>query len=422
MNLEFFKKNYHITTFILLYFSIILGFILGENTTLGPKNDFFHTLKQVEFFEQDFKFTFFNYDKLEYPTRISPVFILTIFTLKKIFINLDLVRFILLNVILLNQILFYQSLKLIFYKKIGIDKKLLFLLSCVIYLSPSFRANAIWPESAMLGLLFFNTSLYFFLKFNENRDRILFLSLNIFFLAIAAYIRPSFAVFSIFFLFYITFFIKNFKNIIFAIFLNFVLATPAFYYLFILKIFFISSGVAGNELDFNYLAKIPVILSIIIFHAIPILYFKNFFLKNILTKENFFIIVFSVIFSLILITNFNYRIDLTGGGFFLHLSNFLFKNNYLFLCMIVFFVFFSLQLIRLDYKQNLLIFVILILMVPQFSVYHKYYDPLLIILFFTIFNIGINKNYFSKNNLIFLYMFNFIYLMLTFLNSYYIKF
>ena len=422
MNLEFFKKNYHITTFILLYFSIILGFILGENTTLGPKNDFFHTLKQVEFFEQDFKFTFFNYDKLEYPTRISPVFILTIFTLKKIFINLDLVRFILLNIILLNQILFYQSLKLIFYKKIGIDKKLLFLLSCVIYLSPSFRANAIWPESAMLGLLFFNISLYFFLKFNENRDRILFLSLNIFFLAIAAYIRPSFAVFSIFFLFYITFFIKNFKYIIFAILLNFVLATPAFYYLFILKIFFISSGVAGNELDFNYLAKIPVILSIIIFHAIPILYFKNFFLKNILTKENFFIIVFSVIFSLILITNFNYRIDFTGGGFFLHLSNFLFKNNYLFLVMIVFFVFFSLQLIKLDYKQNLLIFIILIFMVPQFSIYHKYYDPLLIILFFTIFNLGININYFSKNNLIFLYMFNFIYFMLTFVNSYYIKF
>ena len=422
MNLEFIKKNYHITTFILLYFSIILGFILGENTTLGPKYDFFYALKQLEFFERDFKFTFFNYDKIDSPTRISPVFILIIFTLKKIFINLDLVRFILLNIILLNQILFYQSLKLIFYKKIGIDKKLLFLLSCVIFLSPSFRANAIWPESAMLGLLFFNISIYFFLRFIENRERLLFLSLNIFFLAVASYIRPSFAVFSIFFLFYITFFIKNFKNVIFAIFLNFVLSTPALYYLFILKIFFISSGVAGNELDFDYLAKIPIILSIIIFHTIPILYFKNFFLKNILTKEDFFIIIFSLIFSLILITNFNYRIDLTGGGFFLHLSNFLFKNNYLFLCMIVFFVFFSLQLIKLDYKQNLLIFVILILMVPQFSVYHKYYDPLLIILFFTIFNIGINKNYFSKNNLIFLYMFNFIYFMLTFINSYYIKF
>ena len=422
MSLEFIKKNYHITTFILLYFSIILGFILGENTTLGPKYDFFYALKQLKFFEQDFKFTFFNYDKIEFPTRISPVFILIIFTLKKIFIDLDLVRFILLNIILLNQILFYQALKLIFYKKIGIDKKILFLLSCVLFLSPSFRANAIWPESAMLGLLFFNISLYFFLRFNENRDRLLFLGLNIFFLAIAAYIRPSFAVFSIFFLFYITFYIKNFKNIIFTIFLNLIFATPAFYYLFVLKIFFISSGVEGNELDFNYLAKIPIILSIIIFHAIPILYFKNFFLNNILSKENFFIIVFSVIIALILIINFNYRIDFTGGGFFLHLSNFLFKSDYLFLAMIVFFVFFSLRLIKLDYKQNLLLFIILILMVPQFSVYHKYYDPLLIILFFTMFNLEINENYFLKNNLIFLYMFNFIYFMLTFINSYYIKF
>ena len=46
MNLEFIKKNYHITTFILLYFSIILGFIFGENTTLGPKFDFFNVLKK----------------------------------------------------------------------------------------------------------------------------------------------------------------------------------------------------------------------------------------------------------------------------------------------------------------------------------------------------------------------------------------
>ena len=166
----------------------------------------------------------------------------------------------------------------------------------------------------------------------------------------------------------------------------------------------------------------PVILSIIIFHAIPILYYKNFFLKNIITKENFYIIFFSAIIAIILIINFNYRIDFTGGGFFLHLSNFLFKNNYLFLAMIGFFVFFSLKLIKIDFKQNLLLFIILILMVPQFSVYHKYYDPLLIILFFTTFNLGINKSYFSKNNLIILYIFNFIYFMLTFVNSYYIKF
>jgi len=53
-----YKKNYHITTFILLYFSIILGFIFDENTTLGPKFDFFNVLKLLAFFEESFKFTF----------------------------------------------------------------------------------------------------------------------------------------------------------------------------------------------------------------------------------------------------------------------------------------------------------------------------------------------------------------------------
>ena len=61
MNTEFIKKNYHISTFILLYFSLILGFFLGENTTLGPKFDFNHALKQVELFERDFLYTFFSY-------------------------------------------------------------------------------------------------------------------------------------------------------------------------------------------------------------------------------------------------------------------------------------------------------------------------------------------------------------------------
>ena len=68
MNSEFIKKNYHISTFILLYFSLILGFLLGENTTLGPKLDFNHALKQVELFERDFLYTFFHIKHLKIGT------------------------------------------------------------------------------------------------------------------------------------------------------------------------------------------------------------------------------------------------------------------------------------------------------------------------------------------------------------------
>ena len=180
MNNYFIKKNYHIITFIFLYFSIIFGFILGENTTLGPENDFNHALKQVFLFEKNFLHTFLNYDILEFHTRISPIFIMIIFFFKKIFIDIDLVRFIILNFLILNQIYFYKCLKLFFFRNFRVDKKYLFFLSCIIFLSPSFRSNIIWPESAMFGLLFFLISVYYFLKFKINLG-INYVYLNIFF-------------------------------------------------------------------------------------------------------------------------------------------------------------------------------------------------------------------------------------------------
>ena len=422
MNFEFIKKNYHITTFILLYFSLILGFFLGENTTLGPKFDFNHALRQVELFERDFLYTFFNYDEIKSPTRISPIFILFIYSIKKIVLDTEIVRFILLNIIVLNQIFFYKCLKICFFKKFSINKKILFLLSCVIFLSPSFRSNAIWPESAMLGLLFFNISLYYFLKFTENVDNISCLYLNIFFLSLSAYIRPSFAIFVIFFFIYSFLKLENKKKIFNMIILNCLFAFPAIYYLFFLEIFFLSSGVGGDKLDLNYLGKLPIILSIIIFHLIPILYYKNFFVFDLLSKIN--IKIFSITFftSLFLILYFNYDINFTGGGIFLHLSNFLFSNNILFLILIPIIVFFSLKFLQIDFKKNTLIFIILIIMVPQFSVYHKYYDPLLLVLIFSIFNFKINKDFFLPKNMLFLYIFNLMYYAITIINSYYIKF
>ena len=108
---------------------------------------------------------------------------------------------------MLNQLFFYKSLKLVF--KNNINKKYLLILSCILYLSPSFRANAIWPESAMLGLLFFLISTYYFLKLKINR-KIKYCILNVIFLAIASYIRPSFCLFGIFF--YYEFFIYFLKN------------------------------------------------------------------------------------------------------------------------------------------------------------------------------------------------------------------
>jgi len=79
MNFAFIKKNYHITTFILLYLSLLFGFYNDETITFGPKIDFEHALKQVHLFDENFIYTFLNYDNIQSPTRISPLFILVIF-------------------------------------------------------------------------------------------------------------------------------------------------------------------------------------------------------------------------------------------------------------------------------------------------------------------------------------------------------
>ena len=271
------KKNFHILICFLSILSIYLGFFLDENITIGPKLDFEHTLAGAIQFEKDFIYTFLNFDKaldeINAATRISPIYLIIIYFLNKILISVDLMRFFLMNIIMLNQLFFYKSLKLVF--KNNINKKYLLILSCILYLSPSFRANAIWPESAMLGLLFFLISTYYFLKFKINR-KIKYCILNVIFLAIASYIRPSFCLFGIFF--YYEFFIyflknKNFlKNIFFITLLNLFLAFPAYYYIFVLDVFFIEEG----GLSSNYFNKIPIITSIIIFHMLPILIYKKF--------------------------------------------------------------------------------------------------------------------------------------------------
>ena len=418
MILDYIKKNYHITTFILLVLSIFLGFYLDENITQGPKHDFTHALKQVFQFENNFSYTFFNYDKIENSTRISPIFISFIYLLKQILPSLDIFRFLFILLMLFNQIFFYKCLKLLFNKNHDVNKKNLFLISCIIYLSPSFRANIIWPESAMLGLLFFIISVYFFLKFKRHNN-IKFAILNIFFIAISSYVRPSFCLFSIFFLFEFLRISKKedlIKNIIIFVSLNLLLAFPAFYYVFILDIFFINVG----GLSFNFFNKILIISSLIFFHTLPILYYKKFNLE--FKKKDIYLIILSLIISYISIKNFNYDLKFSGGGIFLHASNFLMGNNLLFFIFSPLFIFFIIKIGIFKNFDNVLIVILLFFIAPQYHIFHKYYDPLVIILCFLILDFKIGKNFFNTKKYIYsCYAFYLVYYSIN-LSNYFLKF
>lgn len=223
----------------------------------------------------------------------------------------------------------------------------------------------------------------------------------------ASYFSPNFCLFVIFFLSSFFNYYKISKYFFTIIIFNFFLSLPAIYYVFFLKIFFFLNSVsaAGGNLHIalNPANKIILISSIIFFHYIPFFFVtKN---KYIIQKRS--LIILGLVF-ITCVQFFNYRINFSGGGIIYKLSNILFNNNYI----LYFFSFLGFLLIfNLCYKKsnNLLLIFLIILGNLQFEIYHKYYDPMLLITFFTLFNINLNKILLRKK-VLFFYIFNFLFL------------
>ena len=291
-------------------------------------------------------------------------------------------------------IYFYKSLNLIIN-----NKNISFFLASLIFISPTFRTLAIWPDSRLLGLTFFTISIYQFLKF-QKKGKFSNCIKYILFLSLAAYISPNFSLFAVFyFLNFVVHFKKNFKIIISIILLNVILSFPAFFYLFFLDNNFLSNAAVLNENSKSifFLGNIPnnvlLISSIIFFYLIPFLILKVFKLN--FKKKFTFNIIISLVILYICINYFDYKYEYTGGGIFFKLFYVLLDIKYLFfvvVCISIFYIF----VLSNQKINNFLLIVILILSNPQVTVYHKYYDPLLLILFFLLFNIDINFNNLEK--------------------------
>ncbi len=409
------QKTFFFT--VLLYLSLVTGYFFDENLNYGSYYDWISANKNpIIDFSTNFLDTFLNYEK--YGHRHSPVYLIFLSLILKTGIEIEYLRLIHLHLCLFLIFLFFKCLLIKFPK---IDKKLLALLSLIIFLSPTFRSIAIWPDSRIPGLIFFTLSIFYFLKFNQN-NKIKFAWLSIFSLIISSYISPNFSVFIIY---YFYFFLRQLKifNLIHLVFFAFISSLPMFYYLFILDVnFLVAGGTQYTEEEglyyFNLSNKILIISSIFLFHFIPfissLLNFEN--LKNVLKDK--FILLF--IFFIILVYFFDYSLEFTGGGIFFQLSNFLFENNYLFYFVSFFSILLFFFISKIDYSNFLLIFLIIFSNV-QNSIYHKYYEPMLIILIFTLFkNFEFNKFFINKNNFYILYLFSFVFIFLRFFKNYYL--
>ena len=404
MNYDFFSNKKYLGYFLFFYGSLIVGFLLNENTLGGSILDYQNQKKISQKFSENFFDLLFNFNKE--PTRHSPVLIIILSFFEKFRVNDNIIRIINLHFLMLIIFFFYQSLKIKFK---NYNNFTLYLISLLLFLSPTYRSLSIWPDSRLYGLLFFTISIFFFLKFineKQKKKKFKFALLNSLHLCLASYFSPNFFLFVFFFLFYFFNYYKISKSFIIIILLNFFLSLPAIYYVFFLKILFFLTPVSEygkTIIAFNPSNKIILISSIFLFHYLPFFFLtKN---KYKITNNN--LIILTSVF-LLLIYFFNYKVLYTGGGIVYKLSNILFNNNY----FLYFFSFLGLLLMwNLSYRNlfNLLLIFLIIIGNPQLEIYHKYYDPMLIILFFTLFNLEFNKIYLKKR-IIILYIFNFFFL------------
>ena len=386
------NKKYYLL-FFLLYLTVLLGLYFDEDNLGGAMHDATYHFRISEEFNKNFYQTFLKFGGSDdgMASRNSPVFWIFLSFLNEYF-SYDIIRFFNTFVIFAIAIIFHKTL-LLKYK--NIQPNILIILSSFIFLSPSLRTLAIWPYSLIWGLFFFILSIYYYLKFkiNLNFNKSAIILLNV---IIAAYIYPAFSVFFIFFFYEIIKKLKQ-KQIIGLLLFSAILAVPCIIYI-ITKDFFNSFDKAQGinvplSKSLNVSNKILIISSIILYFILPIMNFKEIFSK--IKKTDTKKIIILIIFCFINIYFFNFPNDNWGGGFFHKVSNLFFSNNYLFF----FSAFISILIIYtiLEKKfQNYLLLIILIIYNPQLTIYLKYFDPLIFILFLTLFDFDFKKHFIDK--------------------------
>ena len=399
-----YKINNKLLIFFFGYLFFMLGFFLNENSSGGALSDYNHHFKVILSFKENLKDSLINYHIFK--TDHSPLFIYSLLIIYNFLESEFFLRFLYSHLGLLIPFLLYKCLKLEL-QNISSDK--LFLFSFILLLSPFVRSLSYWPGSEIISLIFFLISIYFYLKFKKNNKIFNNVLLNIFFLALSAYYKPVYSIFSLFF-FYEFFKILGISKKLFFIFvLNIFLSLPAFYFLFFVNDYlfeFMSSD--SSAYYFNIANIILIVTSIIFFHLL-------FLSSHIYFEKNLFFLKFNkfeviLIFLIVSLASIYFNFDVTqigyGGGFFLKISNIFFKNNYFFYFICFFGIILIFNLIKINFFKHLILIICLFLQNPHNYFYHEYYEPLFLIVFFTLFDRKMFQNFFNKNlNLISLYLF-----------------
>ncbi len=403
--------------YFLFVISLFIGFYLNENSSGGAKIDYNFLIPYIIGFSENFKESL-NLFLNEKATLIhSPVFYIFNGYLLKITNSLLLIKFLNIFLSCLIPYIIYECLKL----KYKIDNKTIFFLSLVIFLSPYFRTSAIWLLGDNLSLLFFSLSIFYYFK-TINRNNKIDYFLCLLFLILCCYIRYYYCLFVIFYLFH---FMKNTNKNLFLqlIIFCFLFSLPAIIYLLYIIENFNYFELLSNKVSINYFNNLLFILTILFFYLIP---FLIFFIKDIyFYYKDKKLIIFSIILFLLssyFINGFYGQFNLNnsyGGGVFDKLLKVLNINILAGIYLISFLSIVSFNfLFKSSRFQNYFVIIILILCFPLGTIYQKYFDPLFLILFFTLIDTSLlkkiiladdNKIYFIKSYFLIFLTFSIIY-------------
>lgn len=382
--------------YLFLYITLVIGFLLNEDTIGGSKYDWQIISNVIESFTLDPIKTFKNY----YDFSIShyPYYYIFVSQIYKISNSILLTKILILHLNLILPFIFFLIIKI----KYNYKNNYLIYLPGIFFLSPSFRSTAIWTLNDNIALIFFSLSILFYFKSLIEKSKkkiIIYIILNVLMLAFASYIRQYYSIFSIYFFF--QFLQKyNYKIITLYIITNLLLAS------FAIKSTFFSTNLnySFNFFSPNLFNNLGLSITIFIIYLIPIISNKHFVSKTI----NYYckkkkLLILSLLISLIISTFFDYKLAYGGGIIY---KIFYGLNANLYFTILIFSLLFLLFFFSSDYKNNSVLFLCLLLCFPTSSIYQKYFDPLSLILIFTLFNSSFTKTYINNLN----YNINYLYL------------
>ena len=304
-------------------------------------------------------------------------------------------------------------LNILFFSSILKEKYKISQLDALIYSSlflilPFFRSSAFWGLTENLGWLFLILSIKFYLNYENSivRKKIFYLFLSVFFSSLAIYTRPYLVFFPLFLILF-SFTKRDFFFLKRAIPIYFLLSIPGVILLYIWggSVYIVDGQ---DKVDFIQSYHHPrfIFKNLIIFFSLFLFYFLPLVIVESLKKQDYIkkvvkntMIIFAILLILDYFKIFDYLNEMIlGGGAFLKFNKILFKDN-----LILFLLISSLGLAtilhyaQISKKNLILILTLLVFCQPKF-ILQEYFEPLVLILLFSLFDLGKNNSVVIKEN------------------------